>query len=89
MSDTRPNVLPFAPVATTDPKAALDASLNVAALVALKRGMRRRGWTVEVLAKKTASSYVTAWRWLSGRAQIPAKALIAVGAVANDNEEAA
>lgn len=72
---------------TANPRVELDAELCNQARVALIRGMRARGWTVERLARECAADFSTACRWLSGESRVPGKALVAVGAVdvANDN----
>lgn len=71
--------------APANPRDELDAALNAVARVKLIQGMRRKGWTVEQLARESAADDSTVCRWLSGESRVPGKALVAVGAVGNEN----
>jgi hypothetical protein len=81
---TRP---PLLAAATALPQLDNDAR----ALIALKRGIRRKGWTLEQFSRAVPCDKSTASRALSGKTRVTGAMLVAVDAVvvANDNGERA
>jgi hypothetical protein len=80
------NIRPIRPASTA---IRLADELDGVARVAFVRGVRRLGWTIEQAARAAGSSPDAVVKWMSGKRRVPGRALVAVGAIANQNEKAA
>lgn len=79
VSSTRPNVLPFAPVATA--KRRKLSPLEEKARLAFLAGKRAKGWDVARVASESGCSHDSVERYISGERPVTGKVLVAVGVV--------